>query len=151
MNPKETERYLRNLLDRVWNQGDLGAARELVRDNVVLNCPHCNRLVGARAYLEYVALVLGMYPDLHVDIHELIVFEQRVALRYTWSGAFAGGPTPFGPAPAGRRVSVQGVALYHLLEDQIVAGWMSEDWLGMYQQLGVLPEHLPRDSAARAA
>lgn len=139
MNPRETERHIRTLIDRVWNQGELGAIRELCRDNVVLHYPHGNHLRGARSYQQYAAMVLGMYPDLRVELHEVIVAESRVALRYTWSGTFAGGQTVLGYAPAGRRVSVDGVSVYHLLGDQIVAGWASEDWLSMYEQLGLLP------------
>lgn len=139
MNAKETEAYLRNLIDRIWNRADLGAVRELCRENIVLHCPHGNRLSGAAAYQEYAARVHAMFPDLHVTIPEMVIYEGRVAMRYTWTGTFAGGMTALGHAEAGRSVSVTGVAIYHLLEDQIVAGWVSEDWLSMYEQLGVLP------------
>jgi len=139
MNARETERYLRNLIGRIWNHGELGAARELCRENMVLHCPHGNRLAGVAAYQGYVASVLAMYPDLHVTIQEVTVAEDRVALRYTWTGTFAGGMTALGYAPPGSGVNVTGVALYHLLDGQIVSGWTSEDWLSMYQQLGLVP------------
>jgi len=49
------------------------------------------------------------------------------------------GAAALGYAPPGSRVSVEGVALYHLSEGRIMAGWASEDWLSMYQQLGLIP------------
>jgi predicted ester cyclase len=155
---QDTATRLRRLIERLWNQGDLGAIRELCHPEVLLYCPHGNQLQGLRAYQEYAAMVLGMYPDLHVDVHEIVVAESRATLRYTWSGTFAGGLTPLGHAPAGRRVSVPGMALYHLLEGRIMVGWASEDWLSMYQQLGVLPQHAgteheaqPSDARAQSA
>lgn len=147
MNARETETMIRNLIDRIWNHGELGAVHELCRENMVLHCPHGNRLSGVAAYQGYVASVLAMYPDLRVTVHEVLVAETRVALRYSWAGTFAGGMTAMGPAPAGRTVAVDGVAFYHLLDGQIVAGWLSEDWLSMYQQLGLVPT-VPAERAA---
>jgi len=142
MQAHEIERRLRSLIDRIWNQGDLGAVHEMCHRDVALHCPHCNELKGVRAYQEYAATVLGMFPDLRVEVHEVVASENRVTLRYTWSGAFAGGLTALGYAPPGSRVSVQGVALYHLVDGQIILGWASEDWLSMYQQLGLIPSAL---------
>lgn len=147
MNARETEIMIRNLIDRIWNHGELGAVHELCRQNMVLHCPHGNRLSGVAAYQGYVASVLAMYPDLRVTVHEVLVAETRVALRYSWAGTFAGGMTAMGPAPAGRTVAVDGMACYHLLDGQIVAGWLSEDWLSMYQQLGLVPA-VPAERAA---
>ena len=110
MNARETEIMIRNLIDRIWNHGELGAVHELCRQNMVLHCPHGNRLSGVAAYQGYVASVLAMYPDLRVTVHEVLVAETRVALRYSWAGTFAGGMTAMGPAPAGRTVAVDGMA-----------------------------------------
>jgi predicted ester cyclase len=138
MNANESERRIRGLIERIWNNGELDAVAMLCRPDVVLRLPQGLRLSGVAAYQDYVASVREEYPNLHVRIQELALLGDQLALRYTWSGSFVGGMTPLGPAPAGSKVIVEGVGLYHLLNGRVLVGTCSEDWLGMYQQLGLV-------------
>jgi predicted ester cyclase len=138
MNASGNEGRIRRLVELIWNHRDLDAVGELCCPNVVVRIPHGLRLRGVAAYQDYVAEVVSQFPDLHVSVHELYVSEDHLALRYTWTGSFAGGMTAMGPAPLGSRVIVEGVGFYHLLDGRVLVGTCSEDWLSMYQQLGLV-------------
>jgi len=138
MNPQACEEYLRQWFDRLWNQGDLAAADTLCRKQVVLHFPEWQHLIGVQGYKDYVTFARNLFPNLHVHIQEMVIEGDHVAVRYSWVGTYAGGQTPLGVGRSGAEVAMQGIAIYHLVENQIAVGWAIEDWLSVYQQLGIV-------------
>jgi predicted ester cyclase len=138
MNAKETETFIRTSLDLLWNQGDLAAGHDLFRANVVLHYPFGLELKGVKAAVAHAVEIRRLAPNLYLTVQEVLVVEDRVALRYHWTGSFVGGMTPLGPALAGKLLNVDGQATFHLLDEQVAAGWVNEDWLSMYAQLGLV-------------
>ena len=45
---------------------------------------------------------------------------------------------PVGPA-TGKQVTITGIAIARISNDQFVEIWHQVDWLGLFQQLGLIP------------
>lgn len=74
-----------------------------------------------------------VFPDLHVELHDVITADDRVAARWTASGThlaeLAGVPA------TGRFVRWGGIDVYRLVEGKIVDWWRNEDFVGLLRQL----------------
>jgi steroid delta-isomerase-like uncharacterized protein len=77
------------------------------------------------------------FPDLRMDLHELIAEGDAVVARYTMHGTHQG---PFQGIPAtGKRISVAGTAFYHVKDGKMVDDYPGFDALSLLQQIGAIP------------
>jgi predicted ester cyclase len=68
----------------------------------------------------------------------LIAEGEWVGARYTFKGTFTG---QMGDIPTnGKETIFTGVSVYRIQQGQIVEIWEYYDKLGLYQQIGVIPE-----------
>jgi ketosteroid isomerase-like protein len=82
------------------------------------------------------------FPDVHMEIVELIAEGDKVVGRFTCAATHLG--EWLGRAPTGRRFErVDEVAIFRLRDGRIVHTWSLEDTLSRLRQLGliVLPAH----------
>jgi len=82
-------------------------------------------------------LTVDAWPDMHVEIEDLIAEGDRVAARVTVSA------TPqkeaFGVPPTGKSFKVGGMYLVRIAGGKIAEHWSIEDAIGIMQQLGLMP------------
>ena len=80
----------------------------------------------------------GGFPDLHVDVQDVVAEGDRVVVRWTWTGTHRG---PFMGVPAtGRQVQGTGVGIYRIADGLIAEQWVTEDMTLLMQQLqGQMP------------
>lgn len=77
------------------------------------------------------------FPDLTNSIDAQIAEEDTVVTRWTFRGTNLG---EFEGRPAtGRAVKVSGITMERLESGRVVERWTQGDYLGLLQQLGVLP------------
>ncbi len=75
-------------------------------------------------------------PDMHLDIQDIIATEDRVALRYTFSGTHLG---EYRGIPAtGKKLEISAMHFYRFEGDKIAEQWVLTDVAGIYNQMGVL-------------
>ncbi len=83
-------------------------------------------------------LIEGM-SDIRWNWDEIIVqgnsAVQRFTLRGKHTGVIPGMPAP----PTGKELILTGCTVYHLKKDKIVEFNEYNDWLGFFQQLGLVP------------
>jgi predicted ester cyclase len=86
-------------------------------------------------------VVWAAFPDVRVEIVEMIAEGDSVATRLVLSGTHSGSGAWEGLAPSGRRASMEGIVIKHLVDGRIVReGQISLwDWLDFYRQLGAIP------------
>jgi hypothetical protein len=78
------------------------------------------------------------FPDVHMEIKQLISEGDTVVGRFTCSDTHTG--ARLGHPPTGRRFErVEEVGIYRLHDGKIVQAWALEDNLARLQQLGSLP------------
>jgi len=136
MEVAERERQVRRFVDEVWNGRNYEAAADLYDENYV------NAFgAGPSARVEPVRRYHQAFPDLHLDVEELVVAGNAVVLRMTFRGTDTG--WYLGRAPTGRAVEEWVVSLMHFEGDKVVREWIGSAKLGRLIQLGVLDDPWP--------
>jgi predicted ester cyclase len=115
---------VRRLIAEVLNGGHLEVIDEL----------YTPELAGVAK--RWIAPCRASFPDVHMEIVELIAEGDKVVGRFTCSATHLG--EWLGQAPTGRRFErVDEVAIFQLRNGKIVQAWSLEDTLGRLQQLGL--------------
>ena len=119
---------VRRLVDEVLNGGNL----ELIDD---LYAPE---LAGAAR--RWITPFRASFPDVHMEIVELIAEGDKVVGRFTCSATHLG--AWLGHAPTGRRFErVDEVSIFRFRDGRITHAWSLEDTLGRLRQLGLTSQH----------
>ena len=129
----EREMQVRKFVEAVWNGRSYEAASDLFSESYVNPFG-----TGPSARIEPIRRYHQAFPDLHLDIEELIVAGDTVMLRMTFRGTDTGGY--LGRPPTGRAVEEWVVDIMHFEGDRVVSEWIGADKLGLFIQLGVLDD-----------
>jgi predicted ester cyclase len=122
------KRIVRRLVDEVFNGGHLEVIDEL----------YAPELAGAAK--RWIAPFRASFPDVHMEIVELIAEGDKVVGRFTCSATHLG--AWLGHAPTGRRFErVDEVSIFRFCDGRIVHAWSLEDTLGRLRQLGLTTQH----------
>ncbi len=124
----------------VWNQGDPTALEELTAPSFSYRLgdqPPRDR----KAMREFLESTRTAFPDWRVDIADLVLGEELVAVR--WVGTVTHQGPFYGIPPTGRRIRVSGINLYRIADGRVYEEWEQTDSLSMLRQLGVLPPEPP--------
>ena len=115
---------IRRLIEEVLNGGHLELVDELYAPEL------------AQAAKRWITPFRASFPDVHMEVIELIAEGDRVAGRFTCSATHLG--AWLGHAPTGRRFErVDEVSIFRLRDGKIIQVWSLEDTLGRLQQLGL--------------
>ena len=127
---------VRRFVDEVWNARNYEAAADLYGEEYVNPFG-----LGPSARVEPIRRYHQAFPDLVLDVEEVIVAGDSVVLRATFRGTDTGGY--LGRAPTGRSVNEWVVTIMHFADDRVVTEWIGADKLGMFIQLGVVEDPWP--------
>jgi predicted ester cyclase len=144
MDVAEREMQVRSFVEEVWNGRNYEAAADLYSENYVNPFG-----TGPSARVEPIRRYHQAFPDLRLDVEELIVAGGTVVLRATFRGTDTGGH--LGRPPTGRAVEEWVVDILHFEGDRVVSEWIGADNLGLFIQLGVLDDPWPTQVEAPAA
>ena len=136
MDAARREAQVRRFVDEVWNARNYEAAADLYGEGYVNPFG-----IGPSARVEPIRRYHQAFPDLVLDVEEVIVAGDTVVLRATFRGTDTGGYV--GRAPTGRAVNEWVVTIMHFADDRVVREWIGADKLGMFIQLGVLADPWP--------
>jgi predicted ester cyclase len=115
---------VRRLIDEVFNAGHLERIDELYAPAL------------AAAAKRWITPFRASFPDVHMEILELIAEGDRVVGRFSCSATHLG--AWLGHAPTGRRFErVDEVSIFRFRDSRIVHVWSLEDTLGRLRQLGL--------------
>lgn len=84
-----------------------------------------------------IELLRGAFPDLRYTIEELVAEDDRVAVRWHWTGTHTG--VFRGVAPTRKSVTNSGAGIFRLRDGRIAGASIETDRLGFAQALGVAP------------
>jgi SnoaL-like polyketide cyclase len=130
------EMQVRTFVEEVWNNKNYQAIPDLYADEYVNPFG-----TGPAARAEPIRRYHQAFPDLHIDIEELIVAGDTVVLRVAFRGTDTGGYA--GRAATGRAVDEWVVTIMHFDDDRVVREWTGADKLGLFIQLGVVDNPWP--------
>jgi predicted ester cyclase len=75
-------------------------------------------------------------PDLEIDVLDQVAESDRVVSRLTIRGTHLGEWQ--GIPPTGKRFTISGMVMRRITDGKIVERWDNLDWLGIFQQLGLI-------------
>jgi len=132
------EQFVNDLL-AAWNSHDIDRAAKFyaagyIGDDVGQAMPHR----GPAGIREFLARYLSAFPDFHFALDELVVDGNRVALVWTANGTHQG--TLMNIPPTGRRISIRGVSLLTVQDNQVQQASYIWDVAGLLRNIGLLPE-----------
>jgi steroid delta-isomerase-like uncharacterized protein len=91
---------------------------------------------GPEAFLPFHQAYLNAFPDLRVDVEDVIAEGRKVAMRWTATGTHRGNGLGFDATQKPMRMT--GMTFVIVRNGMIVEGWDNYDSLSMLQQLGVM-------------
>jgi len=137
MDLTERETRVRSFVEEVWNGRNYEAAHDLYSD------AYANGFgTGPAARVEPIRRYHETFPDLHLEIEEVIITADSAVLRATFRGTDTGGYV--GRPPTGRSVDEWVVFIMHFDGGKIVREWVGADKLGLFIQLGVVEDPWPK-------
>jgi steroid delta-isomerase-like uncharacterized protein len=92
---------------------------------------------GREAYKQNLLMNITAFPDLHFTIEDMIAEGDCVVVRHTARGTHHG--TFMGIPPTGKQVTMTGILIDRVADGKMIEEWSNSDYLGLLQQLGVVP------------
>lgn len=134
---EENKALTRRIVEEVWNRGNLDFVDESFAPDYQDHNPRPGQEPGIEGYKGGVSMMRSAFPDLSLDIEDIVAERDRIALRYTLQGTHDG---DFMGVPAsGRRVSSDGMVFARFQDGRVVERWGIQDMLTLLQQIGAFP------------
>lgn len=124
----------------IFNQNRLDVADEIHTPTYTNHDPYTppgGFGVGSQATRNVVTLYRAAFPDVQFTIDAQVAEGDKVATRWTATGTNTGSLN--GMPPTHRRVTISGISVERFEDGKIAETWGNWDFLGMLQQLGVMP------------
>jgi steroid delta-isomerase-like uncharacterized protein len=129
---------MRSTYERI-SAGDVAGFGDLVADDFVENEEVPGLPTTKAGVLEYFRLLLSAFPDLRMDVEDLIAGDDKAVARVRATGTHEG---EFMGVPAtGKQMTMQLIDIMRFDQAGLVCEhWGVADMLSLMQQLGVVPE-----------
>lgn len=128
------ERLVREYFQAVWNEGDLEPFDSgVVSEDYVMHHQTDDEYSIADLRTAW-ADWHRAFPDLSNEIEDLIATDDRVVVRYRFSGTHEG--EALGVQPTGKQVETAGMVIFSIDDGRIVEEWALDDVAGLLKQLG---------------
>jgi steroid delta-isomerase-like uncharacterized protein len=124
-------------LEEVLNQRNVGAAAAVCATDVLWHGGPMGEARDLPTFQDKLRSIFRSFPDLSVDVHDVIAESDRVAVRLTMRGTQLGYFQ--GIAPTGRKISSSAMNTYRIADTRIVEEWWQHDLLGLMKQLNSAP------------
>ncbi len=94
------------------------------------------KYTGSAEVTNFLQALFVAFPDIQLQVHDMIPSEDRIAMRYEFSGTHKG--ELFGNAATGVNVRFNGINIYRFEEEKIAEVWQLWDWASVLHQIGIL-------------
>lgn len=137
---QDNKALIRRWFDEVWNQGKHEVMYELLSPEVVTrglegaDAESCGHEPFAQFYWKF----RKAFPDLHVEIDEMLAEGDLIAARLTARGTHLG--DTLGVKPTERPIHVNCMVFARIEGGKIAEAWNQIDMLHLLQQIGALQD-----------
>ena len=135
------EKLYRDAIEHVWNRGDLAAVDRFFAEDYLGHDSMLPRR-GRDALRAIVEVFREAIHELHYTIHTVVCDGDWIAARWTVTGRHAG--LLFGVQGKGAALEVNGMSMNRIADGRIAEGWIFNDTVSLFRQLGTFPEELLR-------
>ncbi len=127
----------REFYERVINKGDFDLAPGIMVADFWDHGNPPDQPKGVEGFRQFLTMLATAFPDIQVEIQEMLAEGESVAVRLKVSGTHKGvllGKFP----PSGKRAVWSGMDFLKVSEGKIVERWSVRDLLGLMQQIGAI-------------
>jgi steroid delta-isomerase-like uncharacterized protein len=132
--PDTNAEVVRTVIEEAWNLGNLQNAERHFADDFVNHDPNPGGAADLAGYKSWVLDWRTAFPELRVEIHDVVAEADRVGVRFTLTGTH--NDEFFGLPASGLEITMKGITVFRLDRGRIVEIHRSYDLLGVGQQLG---------------
>jgi steroid delta-isomerase-like uncharacterized protein len=139
MMSEENKAIVRRWFEEVWNKGRSDAIDEMfAADGIAhgLSDDPAAPLRGPAGFRVLHEQFRGAFPDIEVNVEDVIAEGDKVAARCSVRGTHAG--DHLGVAASKAPVEFTGIAIVRIKEGKIVEAWNNFDFLKMNKQIGAI-------------
>jgi steroid delta-isomerase-like uncharacterized protein len=130
----DNKQAVRRFYDDVVNGRNLDALDELLTPDGV---DHTFGSQNPEQAKQFFGMIQQAFPDLRVEVHDVIAEGELVAARVTYTGTHQG---EFVGIPAtGRKTTTSGVDFFRMQDGRQAEHWGGPDMFSFLTQLGVMP------------
>jgi steroid delta-isomerase-like uncharacterized protein len=137
MSTEQNKAIVRRFFE-AFQANDEAAMKEVLSPDLVAYTHVGPGPVNRDALVQGISMWNAAFSETHFTIEEQIAEGDRVATRTTMRAVHSGGDFQ-GLAPTGKQVAVGGITINRIKDGRIVEHRVSSDFLGMMQQLGLVP------------
>jgi len=138
---REVEALVRGFFEDAINTGDLDAFDRYCGPDYVwhggADPGGLGDVHGLEAFKAAVKTFFTGFPDLRVEILDMLVEGDRAAVRFRETGTHEG--EFVGIAPTGRTVTFAGMGIYRAEGGKLVEEWFVDDSRAIFEQIGAIP------------
>lgn len=138
MSREETNKKLvRQFYEQVINKGDFDLASKIMVANFWDHGNPPDQPKGIEGFKQFLSMLSTAFPDIRVDIEEMLAEGEFVAVRLKVTGTHKGillGKIP----PSGKHATWSGMDFLRIREGKIIERWVVRDLLGLMQQIGAI-------------
>lgn len=136
--PEDAKAIIRRWNEEGWSGGKYDLAHEIISPNMVVHGAGGQTVgMGPDGLIDLIRTWRTAFPDGRMEIDDLIVEGDTVAIRNTWYGTHEA--EFYGVPPSGKPVAVTSVGIDRVTDGLVSEGWGELDMVGMMQQMGALP------------
>lgn len=129
----------RRFFEELLGRANWAAAPEILAPDVVMHHPSSPEPVQGIAKVQgFLGAFRAGFPDMQMTVEDVVGNGDKAAVRWRMRGTQTA--ELFGIPPTGKQVTVAGISVVRVVDGKIVEDWVSEDTLGMMQQLGLIPQ-----------
>ncbi len=132
---EQNKELIRNFFEE-WNNRDMDKLNERYAPNAKYHHPSLGAAsVSFEEAFEGIKMFWQAFPDLAVDIKDLIAKGDKVVVRFIGRGTHQG---DLGGIPAaGNKTEAAAIEIFHIENGKIIEAWEISDSLGLMMQLGM--------------
>jgi steroid delta-isomerase-like uncharacterized protein len=132
---------VRRFIEDLWNKRQPTVADDIFSTDCIT---HQLRSGGdvtmprtSESVKQHVSEWVAAFPDLHITIEQMTAEGDRVMTHCVQRGTHL---APWRGIPAsGKVVTIQMIVIHRVVESRIVEDWVLVDFLGVFQQFGIVP------------
>lgn len=135
---EELKAKIKRSWEDAFNNGDLDALDEVVAPSYVRHKPPFPDIVGLADYKALIADIRRNYPGCQLFRNKMIMEDTMGAVLWTFEGRRVDPWTASGAAFSEKAVKFSGCNIFLLEGGKVVEEWEHGDYLGLFQQLGII-------------
>ena len=122
-----------------FEANDQAALKDVLAPDLVAYSHGAPGSQSREVHLQGIAMWNAAFNETRFTIEEQIAEGDTVATRSTMRSVHSGGDFQ-GLPPTGKQIEISGITIERIENGKIVERRVSGDWLGIMQQLGLIPE-----------